>query len=86
MSMTFAKARTTHVRWNVMVKALPVSRIATLVTVASIIVIKNATLEYVFFIAPRECVNSLATVECEYAKWNAPVKPVIKCATLVDVS
>ena len=42
MSMTFAKARTTRVRWNVMVKALPVSRIATLVIVYSLLITLQA--------------------------------------------
>ena len=42
MSMTFAKARTTRVRWNVMVKALPVSRIATLEIVYSLLITLQA--------------------------------------------
>ena len=40
--MTFAKAGTTRVRWNVMVKALPVSRIATLVIVYSLLITLQA--------------------------------------------
>ena len=40
--MTFAKVRTTRVRWNVMVKALPVSRIATLVIVYSLLITLQA--------------------------------------------